>query len=84
MGSGHGIFVSALVPWIWVLGLEIGVLVQMLLNQFLKYIQGVPKKTVILGKMLIAGLGRGLGIKVGYVLINSGNFQSNEHINFVF
>ena len=49
-----------------------------------KYLQGVPKKTVILGKMPITGLGRGLGIKVGYVLINSGNFQSNEHRNFVF
>ena len=48
------------------------------------YLQGVPKKTVILGKMPITGLGRGLGIKVGYVLINSGNFQSNEHRNFVF
>ena len=30
------------------------------------------------------GLKRGLKIKVGWVLKNSGNFQSNEHRNFVF
>ncbi len=42
--------------------------------------------------MPITGLGRGLKIgschvlkiKVGGVLKNSGNFQSNEHRNFVF
>ena len=34
--------------------------------------------------MPITGLGRGLKIKVGWVLKNSGNFQSNEHRNFVF
>ena len=50
----------------------------------LKYVQGVPKKRVILGKMPITGLGRGLKIKVGGVLKNSGNFQSNEHRNLVF
>ena len=50
----------------------------------LKYVQGVPKKRVILGKMPITGLGRGLKKKVGGVLKNSGNFQSNEHRNFVF
>ena len=48
------------------------------------FLQGVPKKRVILGKMPITGLGRGLKIKVGGVLKNSGNFQSNEHRNFVF
>ena len=29
------------------------------------YVQGVPKKTVISGKLPITGLGRGLKIKVG-------------------
>ena len=43
-----------------------------------------PKKSVILGKMPIKGLERGLKIKVWGVLKNSGNFQSNEHRNFVF
>ena len=47
-------------------------------------LQGVPKKTGILGKIPITGLKRGLKIKVGWVLKNSGNFQSNEHRNFVF
>ena len=37
-------------------------------------IQGVPKKRVILGKMPITGRRRGLKIKVGGVLKNSGNF----------
>ena len=49
-----------------------------------KKVQGVPKKTGILGKMPITGLERGLEIKVGWVLKNSGNFKSNEHRNFVF
>ena len=39
-----------------------------------EYIQGVPKKRVILGKMPITGLGRGLKIKIGGVLKNSGKF----------
>ena len=47
-------------------------------------LQGVPKKRVILGKMPITGLERGLKIKVWGVLKNSGNFHSNEHRNFVF
>ena len=47
-------------------------------------IQAVPKKTGILGKMPITGLWRGLEIKIGWVLKNSGNFLSNEHKNFVF
>ena len=51
---------------------------------FTIYVQGVPKKTGILRKMPLTGLGRGLEIKVGWVLKNSGNFQSNEHWNFVF
>ena len=51
---------------------------------FTIYIQGVPKKTGILSKIPITGLKRGLKIKVGWVLKNSGNFQSNEHRNFVF
>ena len=45
---------------------------------------GCPQKSVILGKMPIKGLRRGLKIKVGGVLKNSGNIQSNEHRNFVF
>ena len=39
---------------------------------------------MILGKTYITGLGRGLKIKVGGVLKNSGNFQSNEHRDLVF
>ena len=42
------------------------------------------KKTGISVQMPITGLGRGLKIKVGWVSKNSGNFQSNEHRNFVF
>ena len=42
------------------------------------------KKIVILKKIPITGLKRGLKIKFGRVLKNSGNFQSNEHRNFVF
>ena len=44
-------------------------------------IQGVLKKSVILGKMPITGLGRGLKIKFGGVLNFFGNFQSNKHRN---
>ena len=47
------------------------------------YLQGVPKKTGISVQIPITGLGRGLKIKVGGVLENSGNFQCNEHRNFV-
>ena len=48
------------------------------------YYRVSQKKTGILRKMAITGLGRGLDIKVGWVLKNSGNFQFNEHRNFVF
>ena len=49
-------------------------------EKLLTYI-GCPKKTVILSKIPITGLKRGLKIKVKDK--NSGNFQSNEHRNFV-
>ena len=48
------------------------------------FLQGVQKKSVILGRMPITGLGRGLEIKVGGVLKSSENFLSNDHRNFVF
>ena len=35
------------------------------ISLFVKYIQGVPKKMVFLGKSPLTGLGRGLKIKVG-------------------
>ena len=38
------------------------------------YIQGVPKKTHVLGFLFITPTWKGLGTKVGCVLKNSGNF----------
>ena len=55
------------------------------LNAFdLEIVQGVPKKSVISVQMLLEAFKNELQIKVGWVLKNSGNFQSNEHRNFVF
>ena len=42
-------------------------------------IQGVPKKTHVLGFLFITPLWKGLGTKVGCVLKNSGNFLSDRH-----
>ena len=47
-------------------------------------VQGVPKKTPLCVQRLLEVLKSYLQIKVGWVLKNSGNFQSNEHRNFVF
>ena len=49
-----------------------------------KKLQGVPKKTLVSVQRLLEVLKSDLQIKVGWVLKNSGNFQSNEHRNFVF
>ena len=53
----------------------------LVLNQVFK-LQGVQIKIGILGKMPLTGLSRGL--EIGWVLKNSGNFQSNEPRNSVF
>ena len=44
-------------------------------------IQGVPKKTHVLGILDITPLWKWLGTKVGWVLKNSGNFLSDRHKN---
>ena len=51
---------------------------------FTRYIQGVPKKSVISVWQAIEGIRSGLKIKVGWVLENSGNFLSDEHKNSSF
>ena len=52
--------------------------------KYSQFIQGVPKKTLVSVQRLLEVLKNDLQIKVGWVLKNSGNFQSNEHRNFVF
>ena len=47
-------------------------------------VQGVPKKTLVCVQRLWEALKSELKMKVGWVLKNSGNVQSNEHRNFVF
>ena len=51
---------------------------------YLHNIQGVPEKTLFCVQRLLEALKNDLQIKVGWVLKNSGNFQSIEHKNFVF
>ena len=55
---------------------------QLLILHFL--LQGVPEKTQFCVQRLLEALKNELQIKVRGVLKNSGNFQSNEHKNFVF
>ena len=50
-------------------------------HDFVMNIQGVPKKTHVLGFLFITPLWKGLGTKVGCVLKNSGNSQSDRHQN---
>ena len=53
-----------------------------LFKQYFRYIQGVPKKTHVLGILDITPLWKWLGTKVGCVLKNSGNSLSDRHQNF--
>ena len=53
-------------------------------NLLALYVQGVPKKTLVSVQRLLEVFKNDLQIKVGWVLKNSENFQSNEHRNFVF
>ena len=45
---------------------------------------GCPKKTLVSVQRLLEASKSELQMKVGWVLKNSGNFQSNEHRSFVF
>ena len=50
-----------------------------IIQEYLFFIQGVPKKTHFCVWQAIKGTRSGLETKVGWVLQNSGNFLSDEH-----
>ena len=52
-------------------------------RNIIKPIQGVPKKTHVLGILVITPLWNWLGTKVGCVLKNSGNSLFDRHQNFL-